>query len=92
MRHTVLPLSPLYSRCIYDSLLQQIVCAVLCLLLLDGGRIARVCGVSVIAYWAAAAALMAYRPTPPDPQGLAVLRWGFLPLLAFAITAAELAR
>lgn len=90
MRSPVLPLSSLYREAAVFTLLQQIPCALLGLLLLDGGRMARVCGIAMIGYWAAAAYLMARWPGSPRPGDLAFLRWGFLPLLAAALLGAQL--
>ena len=84
MRHTVLPLSPLYRDAVYLALCQQGLCALLSLLMLDGGRLARVCGVVVAVFWASAALLMLSRPTAPGRAQLALLKWGFVPLFSLA--------
>ncbi|GIW88127.1 MAG: hypothetical protein KatS3mg108_2451 [Isosphaeraceae bacterium] len=91
MRSTVLPFSDTYREAIHFALLQQVPCALLCLLLLDGGRMAKVCGVAVLAFWAAAALIMARRPNSPGPGDIAFLRWGFLPLFALVVVLAQLA-
>jgi hypothetical protein len=91
MRSTVLPLSDSYRRAINFALFQQVPCALLCLLMLDGGRMAKVCGVVMLGFWAAAALIMARRPNSPGPLDIAFLRWGFLPLFALAVALAQLA-
>jgi hypothetical protein len=91
MRSTVLPLSDSYRGAIHFALLQQVPCALLCLLLLDGGRTAKVCGVAMLGFWAAAAIIMARRPSSPGPGDITFLRWGFLPLFALALALAQLA-
>lgn len=91
MRSTVLPLSDHHRGAILFALLQQVPCAVLCLLLLDGGHMARVCGVAMLGFWGAAALVMARRPSPHSPGDLLFLRWGFLPVFALTIALARLA-
>jgi hypothetical protein len=63
----------------------------LCLLLLDGGRMARLCAATMLGFWAGAALIMARRPLTPGGRDMAFLRWGFLPLLAAALAWATLA-
>ncbi len=48
-------------------------------------------GVAVLAFWAAAALIMARRPNSPGPGDIAFLRWGFLPLFALVAVLAQLA-
>lgn len=84
MRMTTVRLSDDYRSPIHAALIQQVVCSLFCLLLLDGGRTARVCGVSVVGFWVAAAIVMTRRPTSPTEGDLAWVRWGSLPL--FVVT------
>jgi hypothetical protein len=91
MKGTALPLSPRYRNAVYVTLSQQVPCALVCLLLLDGGRMAKVCGVAMLGFWAAAALVMARRVNAPAPWDLAFLRWGFLPLLAITALLARFA-
>jgi hypothetical protein len=58
--------------------------------MLDGGRMAKVCGVAMIGFWAAAALIMARRPNSPRPSDIGFLRWGFVPLFALAVGVAQL--
>jgi hypothetical protein len=90
VRSTVLTLTDRYREAVHFTLLQQVPFAVLCLLQLDGGRMARVCGVAMLGLWAAAGLIMARRPTSPQPGDLTFVRWGFLPLFALAALLAQL--
>ena len=87
---TVLPLSDSDRRAIHFALLQQVPCALVCLLLLDGGRLAKVCGVAMLGFWAAAVLIMARRSNSPAPSDIAYLRLGFWPLFALAVGMAQL--
>jgi len=90
MQGTVVSLSTCYRGAVYFALLQQVPCGLLCVLLLDGGRTARVCGIAVLGFWAAAAVVMARRPESPRRSDLVFLRWGFFPLLAWTLLVARL--
>lgn len=89
MRTIVLPLSPAYDRAIYSSLIQQGLCALLALLMLDLGQTARVCGITMVAFWTAATIVMLRRPRTPTWTDRAFLRWGFVPLFAAALVLAR---
>lgn len=91
MHDVVLPVSPLYRGAILQSLRQQVAWGLLCLLLLDGGRGAKVCAATMLGFWAGVAIMMTRRPLAPGRGDLAVLRWGFPPLLVGALTLATLA-
>lgn len=90
MAHTALALSNRYRQAIRISLAEQIPCAVLCLLMLDGGHTARVCGVTMLGFWAGTALIMARRPLAPNSLDLLFIRWGFFPLLIVALMGARL--
>jgi hypothetical protein len=90
MRSTTLPLSSLYREAVYFTLRQQVPLALLCLLLLDGGRTAKVCGIAMLGFWVGAVMIIARRPTSPNPGDLAFLRWGFLPIFGLAIILAKI--
>ena len=92
MRSTVLSLPPLYREAVFFTLRQQVPCALLCLLTLDGGRMAKVCGIAMLGFWSAAALVMARRPRSPGAHDLTALRWGFLPLFVLTALLAHLAR
>lgn len=71
-----------YRETVYFAMFQQVPLVLLCTLLLDGGRMVRACGVSVLGFWATAGLLMARRPTSPRPGDLAFLRRRILPQFA----------
>ncbi len=86
MQSTILPLSSRYDEAVYFSLLrQQIPWAILNMLLLDGGRMAWICGVTMLGFWAAVALIMVRRPLSPSSFDIMFLRWGFLPLNVLVI-------
>ena len=89
MQSTTLPLSSLYREAVYFTLRQQVPFALLCLLLLDGGRPAKVCGIAMLGFWVGAVMIISHRPTSPNPGDLAFLRWGFWPTFALAIILAK---
>src|SRR4051794_24607562 len=89
MQDRVLPLSPSYREAIHFALLQQIPWSLLCLLMLDGGVAARLCGIALIAYWSYALAMMALRPRAPDRKDIMFLRWGFFPLFGVTVILAR---
>jgi len=81
MQSIILPLSSRYNEAVYFSLLrQQIPWAILNMLLLDGGEMARLCGITMLGFWAGVALMMARRPLSPSSFDIKLLRWGFLPL------------
>src|SRR5690348_7806288 len=75
------PASAVYREPVCFALLQQIPTATLCLLVLDGGSMARVCGSAVAGFWVGTAWLVARRPSRPSRTDLLFIRWGFFPLL-----------
>ena len=89
MREKVVPLSPSYREAIRFSLFQQVPWSLLCLLMLDFGRKAKICGITLIAYWAYALAMMVLRPLAPDRMDIVFLRWGFLPLFGVTVALAQ---
>ncbi len=90
MRSTVLPLDSRYRGALYGALFQQVPCALLCLLMLDGGRMARICGIAMVGFWAVAAIIMVRRPSAPGAWDLRFLRWGFWPVFGLAVLMAQL--
>ncbi len=67
------------------ALAVQVPIAVLFSLILDGGYLARICGIVVIVFWGWAGVVMLQRPVNPSWWDLLYVRWGFLPLLAVGI-------
>ncbi len=67
------------------ALIQQSILAVLCVLMMDGGRLAKICAAALIGYWLAVAWLMSVRPHPLSPVDFHFIRWGSVPLFFLAI-------
>jgi hypothetical protein len=89
MNATVLPVSPRYRDAVWFVLRPQIVVALICLLVMDGGMLAKVCGFTMLGFWGGVFYCMARRPLDPRTTDLLYVRWGFWPLLIGAIAAAE---
>ncbi len=85
MRGSTLTLSVQYRDVIRFALYQQVPWAILCTLLLDGGRVARICGVAMLGFWAGVALIMARRPVLPTRWDLRYVRWGFWPVFALLL-------
>jgi hypothetical protein len=67
------------------SLFQQVPCAILTALMLDGGRMVRICLMAMLAYWAAVAWLLVRRPIRKGTTDLVFVRWGFLPIFVASL-------
>jgi hypothetical protein len=78
---TVAAVSVEYHDPIAFALIQQIPIALLGLLILDDGTIARFCAVPMIGYWLAALWIWTHRPHSPTRSDLLFLKWSFFPLL-----------
>lgn len=85
MQLTTIALSDRYRRAIWIALLQQIPFAVICLLLLDYGRSARVFGTAMLGFWLSVVLIMARRPIAPSAGDLAFLRYGFWAVFALVV-------
>jgi hypothetical protein len=77
-------ISPAYDCVVRKSLIAQAIVGVLAALMLVGGITARVVGVAVVAFWLCAAVVIVRRPHKPTKLDLAIIHWGFWPLLAIA--------
>lgn len=75
-RHII---SPLYRQAAYRGLAVQVSLAVLCVLLLDGGRASKCCGVAMAAFWCVAVLIAARRPWSPTTGDLRFWQYGFIP-------------
>jgi hypothetical protein len=80
MQSTVLPVTDRYREAIAFTLIQQVPCALLSMLMLDGGVMARICGITILGFWAHVALMMIRRPLFPRSSDIMFLRWGFFPL------------
>ncbi len=74
-----------YGWPIRFAIYQQLVIAILCLLLLDGGRTAKLCEIAMIGFWVGAALFIIRRPRTPTADDKTLISCGFVPL--FAVTA-----
>ena len=84
----VLPLSDDYRRPIRVAIYQQIAIAILCLLILDGGRLAQLCGIVMSGFWVGAAFVIIRRPRNPTEADKTLIRCGFVPLFAVTVVIA----
>lgn len=80
-----LPISAQYDRAIYDSLGIQIVLGLLSGMVLDGGGLAQLCGMSMIAFWGGAAVLIYRHPHNPTRTDLELIRFGFFPVIVLTL-------
>ncbi|MDZ4688981.1 MAG: hypothetical protein SH850_28225 [Planctomycetaceae bacterium] len=78
-------LSPRYRDAVQAALALQLPIALLCLLMLDFGQLARICGMAMLAFWCVAAWVAATRPWTPSRGDLIYCRWGFVACFAFAM-------
>lgn len=85
MQSTVLPVTNRYREAIYFSLGQQVPWALLSLLFLDGGNMARICAITMLGFWAALALMMVRRPLSPSSFDIMYVRWGFFPLYSLVL-------
>lgn len=86
MRHLrqAIPISTDYDRPIFEALAVQVVIGILSLMNLDGGRVAQVCGVALVAFWSGAAVLICRHPHRPSRTDLQLIRFGYLPVVVVA--------
>jgi hypothetical protein len=64
MQSAAIPISPRFRWVIYATLLQQVPCALMTLLMLGFGRTARVCG-TLIGFWVAVTLILLQRAANP---------------------------
>jgi hypothetical protein len=86
MKYTRLPLpiSPKYDSPIFEAVAIQIVLGLLGLMILDGGVIAQLCGIALVAFWGGAAVLIWRRPQSPSRVDIELIRFGYLPLIVIS--------
>ncbi len=71
-------ISEQYRSPIMFALAIQIPIAILCALLLDGGQMARICGIAMAGTWAGILLVMSRRPHSPTFTDHLFIRCGFL--------------
>ena len=83
-----LPISPKYDSPIFEALVLQIVLGILSALILDGGVVAQICGIALVAFWTGAVVLIWRHPQSPSRLDVELIRFGYLPVvvLAFVLT------
>ena len=77
-----------YRKATLVALAIQIPTAILCLLLLDDGTMARLCGIAMAAFWIAAALIAVRQPNSPSAIDLWYWRWGFVPCFVLTLVCA----
>jgi hypothetical protein len=85
---TTLPLSPAYRAAVKVTLAIQVVAALILLIILDGGTLAKVGGAATAGFWVGAAVVMFRRPRHPSRLDLLYVQWGFIPLLVVGVVCA----
>jgi len=76
-----------YRHPIVFALVLQVVIAVLSMLMLDGGQLAKVCGVAMAGFWIGGFVIIGRRPFNPTASDLLYFRIGFVAVLAACFTA-----
>jgi hypothetical protein len=76
-----IPISPKYDSPIFEAIALQIVLGLLALMILDGGGIAQICGIALVAFWSGAAILIWRHPHSPSRVDIELIRFGYLPLI-----------
>ena len=77
-------ISPSYKRPITVALIAQVLTALLSSLILDGGTVARICGIALVAYWGGVAVLIWRRPQNPTKVDLALIQLGYFLIIGLA--------
>lgn len=83
-------ISPSYEKAIRIAILSQVVIATISLLLLDGGRIARIVGAAMICHWLIAALIICRRPKSPSSFDVLLVRFVFFVALGVGIFALQI--
>jgi hypothetical protein len=76
-----LPISPKYDSPIFEAVALQIVLGLLAMLILDGGGIAQICGIALLAFWSGAVVLIWRHPQSPSRFDIEVIRFGYFPAI-----------
>lgn len=79
-----LPISPKYDSAIYETVALQILFGLLAYMILDGGGIAQICGIALIAFWGGTTVLIWRRPQSPTKTDIQLIRFGYLPVIVLA--------
>ena len=76
-----LPISPQYDSPIFESVALQMILGLLAKLVLDGGGVAQLCGIAMVAFWIGAVVLIWRHPQTPTRVDLELIRFGYLPVV-----------
>jgi hypothetical protein len=79
-----IPISKDHDSPIFEALAVQVIIAILSLMILDGGQVAQICGVALVAFWGGVSVLIYRRPHTPSRTDLQVIRFGYLPVVVLA--------
>jgi hypothetical protein len=79
-----LPISPKYDSPIFEAVALQIVLGFLGFLVMDGGGVAQICGIALVAFWGGAVVLIWRHPQSPSRLDIELIRFGYLPLIVIA--------
>ena len=77
-------ISPSYKKPITVALIAQVLIALLSSLTLDGGTVARICGIALVAFWGGVAVLIWRRPHNPTKIDLALIQLGYFLIIGLA--------
>ena len=79
-----LPITASYRTPIFEAAALQVILGILSLMILDGGTTARICGIALVAFWGGATVLIWRHPRSPTKTDIALIRFGYLPLVVLA--------
>ena|ERR1041385_2850933 len=79
-----LPISREYDSPIFQALVLQMVLGILSGLILDGGMVAQICGIALVAFWTGAVVLIWRHRESPSRLDLELIRFGYLPVIVLA--------
>jgi hypothetical protein len=77
----ILRISSRYRKAVFEAVGLQVLIGFLSLLFLDGGDIARICGIVLLGFWGGAVVLLCRRPRTPTRTDIEFIRFGYLLIL-----------
>ena len=80
-----LPISAEYDSPIFQAVALQIILGLLSFMILDGGAVAQICGIALLAFWGGAAVLIWRHPQSPSKLDLSLIRVGYLPVIVITL-------
>ncbi len=79
-----LPISPEYDTPIFNAVAIQIIVGIVGLLNLDGGVMAQISGIALVAFWGGVVVLIWRHPQSPSRFDTAFIKFGYLPMILAA--------